>query len=77
MPSRSSAPLIGNAVRTSNTVKKVHNVNMIRKPEAEIQYFDQKSFMDKDFLERKFEDAVFVRKRGLKYYDIKEFYFDI
>jgi len=70
------APL-NDKTRSSGAAKKNPGYTRLSKPEAEIQFFDQKAFMDREFLERKFEDNVFIKKRGLKYYDIKEFYFDI
>jgi hypothetical protein len=63
--------------RSSGLAKRNTSKSMMSKPEAEIQFFDQKAFMDREFLERKFDESVFIKKRGLKYYDIKEFYFDI
>jgi hypothetical protein len=58
-------------------VKKKPGKNRVSKIESEIQFFDQKALMDQEFLERRFEESVFVKKRGLRFYDVKEFYFDI
>jgi len=68
---------LNDKTRSTGGARKISNLTRLSKPEAEIQFFDQKAFMDREFLERKFDENVFIKKRGLKYYDIKEFYFDI